>query len=143
MDYTLLNYYDQLFDEYYHYIKENVNYDVDVSKKSIPEILKFPLVVMREASNTNQTQGTSTNRQEVVDLLTYQVDILTKDNIVEQQLIPSLEIQKELKYLTFQFFFNKGFIRTSSENWENTKINYDRFTCIFQGNLQSWNKRIV
>ena len=141
MNYLLLDYYDGLFDEYYNYIKENVSYDVDINKKSIPEIIKFPSIYLKEVSNTNQSRGTTLDHYETVDLLMYQVDILTKD-IVEEEVIPSLEIQKELKLLTFQFFFNRGFIRTSTEYWENTNIVYDRLTLIFQGNLQSWNKRI-
>jgi len=142
MDYTLLNYYDTLFNDYFNYIKSKSNFDVDISKKSIPELIKFPLIVMKEVININQNKGTSTNYQESVDLLTFQVDILTKDLIDDNGVHPSYEVQKELKNLTFQFFFEKGFNRTSYENWENTTIVYDRLTLLFQGNLQSWNCQI-
>lgn len=142
MDYTLLDYYDVLFDDFYDYIKSNASFEVNVDKKSLPDKIEFPTVIMREALNINQAKGTATNRVETVDLLTYQVDIVTKDLIDENGLHPSLEVLKELKYLVFKFFFDRGFERTSTESWENTNIVYDRLTCLFQGNLQSWNKHI-
>ena len=142
MDYTKLDNYDILFDDYYDYIKSHASFNVEVIKKSMPKEITFPTILMREALNINQTKGTATNRVESVDLLTYQVDIVTKDLIDENGLHPSLELQKELKYLTFNFFFERGYERTSTEYWENTNIVYDRLTCLFQGNLQSWNKHI-
>lgn len=142
MDYTLLDNYDVLFDDYYNYIGSHASFKVEVIKKSMPKEIEFPTILMREALNINQSNGTTTNRVETVDLLTYQVDIVTKDLIDENGLHPSLEIQKELKYLTFKFFFERGYERTSTEYWENTNIVYDRLTCLFQGNLQSWNKHI-
>lgn len=142
MDYRLLDYYDEIFDDFYNYIKENASVEVNVDKKTLPSQIEFPTVLMREALNINQTGGTSTNHQESVDLLTYQVDVVTKDVTDENGFHHSMEIQKELKYLIFNFFFHRGFERTSSEQWQNTNIVYDRLTLLFQGNLQSWNKRI-
>ena len=143
VDYELLEYYDELFDDYYNYIKENSSYSPNVEKKSPPNITKFPTIVLKEAINVNAIGGTSTNRQELVDLLTYQVDIYTKDLIDENGQHPSLEIQKELKLLTFNFFFHRRFDRTSSDSWENMNIVYDRLTLLFQGRLQSWDKRVM
>lgn len=142
MDYTQLDNYDTLFDDLYNYINSYASIKTEVIKKSLPDKIEFPTVLMREALNINQDRGTATNRVETVDLLTYQVDIVTKDVIDENGLHPSLEIQKELKYLIFKFFFERGYERTSTEYWENTNIVYDRLTCLFQGNLQSWNKHI-
>ena len=143
IDYSLLNYYDDLFNEYYDYIKHYVDFDINIEKKSPPEMTKFPTVILKEAVNTNISEGTTTNRQEFVDLVSYQVDIYTKDLIYNNTLIPSLEVQKIIKNLTYNFFFNRGFERTNSDNWENMNIVYDRLTSIFQGRLQSWNKQIV
>ena len=143
IDYSLLNYYDDLFKDYYNYIKDNVNFDTEIIKKSPPEIVKFPTIRLKEATNTNLSSGTSTNRQEVVDLVAYQVDIYTKDLINSNGQIPSYEVQKILKNLTYNFFFNRGFERTNSDSWENMSIAYDRLTLLFQGRLQSWNKQIV
>ena len=82
------------------------------------------------------------NRQEFTDMLSFQVDIYTKDIIENNVEYASLELQKDLKYLTFDFFLQNGFTRTAYDNWENNNIVYDRLTIIFQCNLQSWNKRI-
>lgn len=143
VDYEQLEYYDELFNDYYDFIKSKVEYKVEIEKKSPPNIAKFPTIVFKEVQNVNAIGGTSTNRQELVDLLTYQVDIYTKDLIDENVEHPSLEIQKELKLLTFNFFFHRRFDRTSSDNWENNNIVYDRLTLLFQGRLQSWNKQVM
>ena len=143
IDYSLLNYFDDLFKDYYEYIKSHVDYQLNIEKKSPPEMVKFPTIILKEVNNTNVNAGTSTNRQEVVDLLTYQVDIYTKDLITNNGQIPSYEVQKQLNNLTYNFFFNRGFERTNADNWENMNIKYDRTTLLFQGRLQSWNKRII
>ena len=142
-DYEQLEYYDELFDDYYKYMNANSSYKLNVVKKSPPKLSEFPTIILKEAINVNAIGGTSTNRQELVDLLTYQVDIITKDFIDENGEHPSLEVQKELKLLTFNFFFHRRFDRTSSENWENMNIVYDRLTLLFQGRLQSWNKQVM
>lgn len=143
VDYEQLEYYDELFNDYYNYMKEHSKYNLNIEKKSPPNIVKFPTIVLKEVQNVNAIGGTSTNRQELVDLLTFQADIYTKDLIDENGEHPSLEVQKELKLLTFNFFFHRRFDRTSSDNWENNNIVYDRLTLLFQGRLQSWNKQIM
>lgn len=143
MNYNELDIYDEYFNDYYDYIKNNVAYEITISKKTPQDIVKFPTIIFKEVQNVNAIGGTATNRQEVVDLLTFQVDIYTKDFIDSNGKHPSLVIQKELKLLTFDYFFKRGFDRSSSDNWENNNVVYDRLTTLFQGWLQSWNKKII
>lgn len=140
--YKELDIYDILFEHYYNYIKKLSPVTVKVAKKSPPTITSFPTIILKEVQNTN-TNNISLNRQEFVDTLSYQVDIYTKDIVENGTEFASLQIQKELKNLTFDFFMNNGFKRTAFDNWENNNIVYDRLTVIFQCNLQSWNKKII
>jgi len=146
VDYTLLDYYNELFDEYYNFIKENINednlFEVNIEKKSPPNIAKFPTIILKEVKNTNISRGTSTNAQETTDRVSYQIDIYTKDIIVGSTQYPSSKVQDMIKYLTFNFFLYRGFERSNMETWENMNIVYDRLTLIFVGILQSWNKQI-
>lgn len=139
--YKQLDIYDELFDHYYNYIKTLSPNNVTVAKKSPPTITKFPTIILKEVQNVN-TGNMSLNRQEFTDMISFQVDIYTKDIIENGIECASLQIQKELKNLTFDFFLKNGFTRTAFENWENNNIVYDRLTMIFQCNLQSWNKKI-
>lgn len=143
MNYLELDIYDELFNDYYKYIKSKVNYSIEIAKKTPQKDLKFPSIIFKEVTNVNAIGGTSTDRTENVDLITYQIDIYTKDFIDDNGQHPSFVIQKELKLLTFDYFFHRGFDRTSSDNWENNNVVYDRLTLLFQGGLQSWNKRII
>ena len=142
MNYKNLDIYDELFKDYQSYIKDNINYEIKIAKKAPQSITKFPTIIMKEVINTN-TNNISTNYQEFVDLVGYQVDIYTKDFIDENGQHYSMEVQKELKQLTYNFFFANRFKRQSYEDWENNNLIYDRLTLVFQGNLQSWNKQIV
>lgn len=143
MNYNELEIYDELFNDYYNYIKANVPYEITIAKKTPQKDLKFPTIIFKESGNVNAIGGTATNRQEVVDLLTFQVDIYTKDFIDKDGKHPSLVVQKELKLLTFDYFFKRKFDRTSSDNWENNNVVYDRLTILYQCGLQSWNKKII
>ena len=113
-----------------------------MAKKSPPTITTFPTIILKEVQNIN-TDNISLNRQEFVDTISYQVDIYTKDIVENGVEYPSLQLQKELKNLTFDFFLKNGFKRTAFDNWENNNIVYDRLTVIFQCNLQSWDKKII
>ena len=139
--YKQLDIYDELFDHFYNYTKALSPNNVTISKKSPPTITKFPTIILKEVQNLN-TNNISLNRQEFTDLLSFQVDIYTKDIVENGVEYASLQIQKELKNITFDFFLKNGFTRTAFENWENNNIVYDRLTMIFQCNLNSWNKKI-
>lgn len=140
--YKHLDIYDELFDHYYNYIKNTSPNSVKISKKSPPTITTFPTIILKEVQNLN-TDIMTTNKQEFVDLVSYQVDIYTKDVVENGVEYPSLLLQKELRNLTYDFFLNKGFTRTNYDNWENNNIVYDRLTLIFQARVQSWNKQII
>lgn len=142
IDYTQLDYYNELFDEYYNYMKANLEFEVEIEKKSPPNVAKFPTIILKEVQNNNMQRGTSTNYQESADRVGYQIDIYTKDMVVDGVQYPSLKVQDTIKYLTFNFFIHRGFERTNMDNWENMNIVYDRLTLIFNGILQSWNKQI-
>ena len=140
--YNQLEIYDILFDYYYNFIKQNSLTSIKVAKKSPPTITTFPTIILKEVQNIN-TDNISLNRQEFVDTISYQIDIYTKDIVENGVEYPSLQLQKELKNLTFDFFLKNGFKRTAFDNWENNNIVYDRLTVIFQCNLQSWDKKII
>lgn len=142
--YKQLDIYENLFDTYYNYIKSlSPNYEVKIAKKAPKTFVSFPTIILKEVQNINNTNGMSLNRHEFVDTVSYQIDIYTQDIVSNGTDYASLLVQKELKELTFDFFLNNGFIRTAFENWENNNIVYDRLTLIFQGNLQSWNKKLI
>lgn len=144
MKYKYLDYYTELFNNYTEYLRENIEYDMKIAKKSPPEFnekTKFPTVVMKEVININDE--IATNRYELVDLVGYQVDIYTKDFVDKSGQHYSIEVQKELELLTYQFFLDRHFVRTAHDNWENNNLIYDRLTLVFQGHLQSWNKQII
>ena len=105
--YNQLEIYDILFDYYYNFIKQNSLTSIKVAKKSPPTITTFPTIILKEVQNIN-TDNISLNRQEFVDTISYQVDIYTKDIVENGVEYPSLQLQQELKNLTFDFFLKNG-----------------------------------
>ena len=142
MIYKNITTFQKLFNLYYDYIKENVDYNVEIEKKALPDVINFPTITFREVVNTN-TDMITTNHQEFVDLVGIQVDIYTKDFVDSEGQRYSMEVQRELFNLTADFFLHYHFNRINYDNWENNYLVYDRLTLVFQGHITSWNGQIA
>lgn len=130
---------------YYNFIKNNSIFseEVLIVPKTPKSFTKFPTIVIKENNNVDFIGGKTLNRQEFMNLLTYTVDIYSKDIIVGQNKYLSANVLKELKLLTFQFFNDIGFNRISSNKAEFIDITVDRNISTFQGKVNNWNGYII
>lgn len=102
----------------------------------------FPLIVFRERSNTDNLNGKSLNNMEYVDEVLYQVDIYSKDVVVNDKKYISRDVINELRILTADFFRQVGFIRTVDTPNDTLSIELKRRTMTFEGKISSWNMDI-
>lgn len=136
---------DKLLRLYYDFIKKESKFSdlVLIVPKAPQSFSKFPTIVFKEINNTDYIGGKSLNRQEYVDRLGYSVEIYSKDVILNKKKVMSLEVIKELKYLTHKFFNEIGFNRTSSTKGEYVDLTVDRYICTFEGKVNNWNGQII
>lgn len=130
---------------YYNFIKDNSLFGEKtlIVPKTPQSFSSFPTIVFKESNNSDYSRGKTTNRQEFINRLTYIVDIYTKDTIVNDTKYNSLEVLKELKLLTYEFFNKLGFNRLSSSRAEFMDITVDRNVSIFEGKVNNWNGKII
>lgn len=102
----------------------------------------FPTIVFSEVNNTDYTLGKTLERTESVDNLSYQVDIYTRDVKLGNQTYSARTVINELKDLTFKFFNDIGFIRINALRGEYIDVTIQRYTMLFNGKLNNWNKKI-
>lgn len=105
--------------------------------------VSFPTIVFKESNNSDYTFGKTLNRQESVSRLTYQVEIYSKDIVLNGIKYYSRDIIKELKNLTHIFFNDIGFNRISSIKGEYIDITIDRHICLFEGKINNWNGKTI
>lgn len=134
-----------LIKEYNEFIKANsVFKDKLIVLPDTPRSFStFPTIIFKESNNIDNIQIKTTNSLEYGDDLTYQVEIYTKDVLVDNTMYNSRIVINELKDLTYKFFRNVGFTRTSSTRGEYIDITVKRQVMIFSATLQSWNKYII
>lgn len=134
-----------LIKEYNEFIKTNsVFKDKLIVLPDTPRSFStFPTIIFKESNNIDNTQIKTTNSLEYGDDLTYQIEIYTKDVLVGNTMYNSRIVINELKDLTYKFFRNVGFTRTSSTRGEYIDITVKRQVMIFSATLQSWNKYII
>lgn len=136
---------NELIKLYYNFIKTRSIYgDVFQLFPDVPQsFLKFPTIVFKESNSSDYIEGKTLNRQEYMDRLTYIVEIYSKDIVVNNQKKLSIEVIKELKNLTHEFFNQIGFRRISSSKGEYLDLSIDRHICIFDGKINNWNGKII
>ena len=136
---------ENLLKMYYNFIKDKSLFGEKtlIVPKTPQSFSSFPTIVFKESNNSDYFKGKTTNRQEFINRLTYIVDIYTKDTIVNGTKYNSLEVLKELKLLTYEFFNKLGFNRLSSSRAEFMDITVDRNVSIFEGKVNNWNGKII
>lgn len=105
--------------------------------------VKFPTIIFRERNNSDYSRGKSLNYVEYIDNLIYQVDIYTKDIIVDNKKYVARDVIIELKNLVSEFFRNIGFERNNSLKNDYIDKTIYRQTMTFTGQMNSWNKKIL
>lgn len=135
----------ELIKLYFNYIKANSLFSekVLIVPKTPQSFSSFPVIVFKESSNTDMTQGKSLNRMESVDNVNYQVEFYSKDITVDGVFYHSLDVIKELRDLTFKFFNDIGFTRIMGMKGEYIDLTIDRYISIFQGKINNWNGQII
>lgn len=100
--------------------------------------VNFPVIVFRERENTDSIGNLTLDRTEYVDSLLYQVDIYTKDIVLDKK-YNARDVINELRTLTSNFFRELGFIRVSDTSNDTLVAELKRRTMTFEGNISSWN----
>lgn len=136
---------ESLLKLYFNFIKENSIFSnkVLIVPKTPQSFSMFPTIVIKENNNIDYIGGKTLNREENINQLTYIVEIYTKDMVFEGKKYSSKEVQKELKLLTYKFFNNIGFRRTSSAIGEYLDVTVDRNVNIFEGKINDWNGQLI
>ena len=145
-----------LFLEYKNYILSKTKFQDIVIVPNAPKSLsKFPTIVMYELNNSDNALGKTTDRLESVSRISYRVSIfvkpviikstITNNGVQETQSVKYQErqVMDELKELTYDFFNQCGFNRSSSRKVDNhLDLSITRQEMIFTGNLASWNNSL-
>lgn len=100
--------------------------------------VNFPVIVFRERENTDRISNLTLDRTEYVDSLLYQVDIYTKDIVLDKK-YNARDVINELRVLTSNFFRELGFVRMSDSPNDTLVAELKRRTMTFEGNISSWN----
>lgn len=134
-----------LLKDYYRFIKEKSKFkELLIVLPDTPQsFYNFPTIIFREQSNSDFIRSETTNRTEYADNVIYQVDIYTKNVILDRQEYVAKEIIDELKNLTYEFFRKVGFRRMSSTRGEYIDISVKRQIMTFNARIQSWNNYII
>lgn len=133
----------ELFLNFKEYMLKNSKYSPYISSKAPQSLTKFPTIVMKEYSNIDNNDYKSTNRQEFVNVLSYRIEIYTKDQIANGTVTSSKVILNELKYLVMDFFNMYGFERTQCEYAEYLDVTVDRLIILERATINNWNKKIA
>jgi hypothetical protein len=134
---------DGLFLEYKEYMLERTKFkDMLIVPMTPKSIVKFPTIVMAEINNSDNAIGKTTDRIESVSRLSYRVSAFTKPIIVDGTKYQERQVMNEIKELTYEFFNQVGFNRSSSRRTDNLDTSILRQEMIFTGNLASWNNSL-
>lgn len=131
--------------DYKQFICDNVSYVKanNILPSNPQKLADFVTIVFREANNTDYNMGKTTNYQEYIDNLLYQVDIYAKDLVLDGQVVPARMIIIELRALTSKFFRELGFTRNSDIKNDYLERNVYKRTMTFSGKKNSWNNEII
>ena len=135
----------QLLREYKEYVVNHTRFNelVKILPSTPQSFSVFPTIVFSEVNNVDYTLGKTLDRTESVDNLSYQVDIYTKDIKIEDKTYSARTVINELKDITFKFFNEIGFLRINALRGEYIDVTVQRYTILFNGKLNNWNKKIT
>ena len=139
---TSMNIETTIFKKYKQYLKDNSKFAPNLFNKAPKNLSVFPTIVLKETNNIEDSNYTSLDRKEFVNEITSNIDIYTKDMIIDGVKYPSKEIMNELKYLTFDFFQAWGFTRTQCSEADYLNLEIDRLVIIETCKLNNWNRKI-
>lgn len=139
---TSINVETPIFKKYKQFMKDKSQFSPQVFNKNPKSLSVFPTIVLKEINNTEDSNYTSLDRQEFVNAITDEINIYTKDMVIDEKKYSSKEIMNELKYLTFEFFRIWGFTRTQCSEADYVNLDVDRFIIVETCNLNNWNRKI-
>ena len=96
------------------YLQDNSKYSPLVTKKTLKQSKKFPMVVITEEDNSFHFGTTKTKKREIVSSLAYKVEIYAVDKQIGNKIVSNVEIVEELEKLVDDVLGNSyGFDRLS------------------------------
>ena len=134
---------DEIILEYKTFMRENSMFGemfnvFPTTPKNEP---KFPCAVLKDISDTNY--NVTLNKIEYIDTISFQLDLYSKDIIMENKKYPARQVINELRELTYKFFLKAGFNRDRDTRGETRSVELLRRTMIYSANISSWNKNII
>ena len=135
---------NDLFLEYKEYMlsKSKFSDSMLIVPHTPKSLAKFPTIIMNEVNNSDNRIGKTTNRMESVSRLSYRVSAYVKPITIDGVKYQENQIMDEIKELTYHFFNQIGFDRSSSRRADNIDKSILRQEMMFTGNLASWNNSL-
>ena len=86
--------YTLIYKEIRKYLKDNLDYEVVVTKLSKQEADRFPLVVVTEEDNA--LRSSTLNREETFSRLYYEINIFTRDKVIDGATRYAIDLAREI-----------------------------------------------
>jgi len=139
---TSMNIETPIFKNFKAYLQAKSQFSPYVFNSTPKNLAVFPTVIFKENSNTQNISATTLDRTETVNDITDTIEIYAKDMVVNETTIAKKVIINELKYLTYTFFQELGFIRTQSSDADYLNYEIDRHIIMVTCSLNNWNRKI-
>lgn len=127
----LEDFYENVFQTFKDYIKNNSSYGDIVEKFSTNTSPRFPIISC-ESSNNIDTNRATIDKIEYYEAFYFTINIYTKDKVINGQTIASKVINDELSNLTTQFFNNLNMKKTLNKPTPNLDTSILRKTIQYQ-----------
>ena len=127
----LEDFYENVFQAFKNYIKNNSSYGDIVEKSSTNTSPRFPIISC-ELSNNIDTNRATIDKIEYYEAFYFTINIYTKDKVINGQTIASKVINDELSNLTTQFFNNLNMKKTLNKPTPNLDTSILRKTIQYQ-----------
>lgn len=127
----LEDFYENVYQAYKNYIKNNSNYGDIVVKHCNESSPRFP-VISCELSNNTDTEKCTIDKREYYEAFYFTINIYTKDKTINNQLIASKVINDELSNITIEFFNKLNMRKTLNRPTPNLDTNITRKTIQYQ-----------
>lgn len=133
----------EIIKEYKEYITKNSIFkDVTILPSAPQSFSKFPTIIIREASNSQNIGSTSMDLRETSDNLVYQITIYAKNAVVDNKKYQARDVVRTLRLLTCNFFMNCGFTREEGRRSDYVDLSIHRYILLFSGTINNWNNLI-
>lgn len=86
--------YDAIYNDLKEYLKSASEYEVNVTKYSIKEADRFPLVIITEEDNV--LEDSTFSKLETTSRLYYEINIYTKDLVISNEIVPAMKVAREI-----------------------------------------------